>query len=521
MTTTLGTQGALARWPQGNGRRNATPVFHKLVEGAVCWLRRAVARGSSLVTLSVLIWNPTGHCVAQTPGLSSAREVPPRSLVVTQGDRQFEVPPSGSTPYVIPLKAAPFTIDLPSSEPGGKVRSLNAAPIRVCLSRDAAVFSGASSGRHLGATPCFNGASQMTRGNEGPDAVDLMLGDGSGHSSFDDQNTEVRRDVHRLNVRGLVEWLEAGVRCTKGGLSNCEALTVQRAVNGGEVKVVVWADLNADRVLNSSEVWPLDLRLDGQTNRPMAADHPLARVDGRVLTLADAAEEHRRALAAGRYLNLAQSTVAAVEHSLFAQEAARLGLDAATGVNAEANSEDPGVRRQGRDKGMQIFLEHLGRQAPVPAEPALREFYDQSPSLFAKRKIYQCEVLVPAPGQLHSAGLAMMLREANGADALAALLVSAGVQFERAQRTLAAENVPLQYLSAMDRATPQEGVVITEGTRQGVAFVRARQLQPVSFETARPAIERFLTNQATMRARKTALERLILASRIEWMPPAR
>lgn len=520
MTKALGTQGALAPRPPGNNSRNATPAVHQQL-GATAWrMRRAAVRLTGLLALAVPLWHPAGHAVAQTPQ-AAARKVPSGSLVITQGDRQFEVPPSGTTPYVIPLKAAPFTIDLPAAAPGGKVRSLDASPIRVCLSRDPTVYAGASPGRHLGTTPCFNGAAQMARGAEGPDAVDLMLGGGSAHSSFDDQNTEVRRDVHRLNVRGLVEWPEAGVRCTKSGLSDCEALTVERAVNGGEVKVVVWTDLNADRVLNSNEVWPLDIRFEGQPTRPMAADHPLVRVDGRVLTLSDAAEEHRRALAAGRYLNLAQSTVAAVEHALWAQEAARLGLDAAAGASAEAGSDDPAVRRQGRDKGMQIFLEHLGRQTPVPAEAALREFYDQSPSLFAKRKIYQCEMLVPEPGQLHGAGLSMLLKEANGATALAELLIRAGVRFERAQRSLAAENVPLQLLSALDRASPQEGVVITEGARQGVAFVRARQLQPVTFETARPAIERFLANQANMRARKAAMERLVLASRIEWLPPAR
>lgn len=158
-----------------------------------------------------------------------------------------------------------------------------------------------------------------------------------------------------------------------------------------------------------------------------------------------------------------------------------------------------------------------GVQAPTAAE--LRAEYDRQPALFAQRQVFELQELVVPLDSRQFESLKQVLLQARRFDEVAAHLRAQGLPLQATRLMQPAEALPAALLQRVLAMRDGQAVLLgAPGAARIVARVSARA-EPISFEAARPRLERQWLLERQGQAVRTGIQLAAERSRIERLGP--
>jgi EpsD family peptidyl-prolyl cis-trans isomerase len=166
------------------------------------------------------------------------------------------------------------------------------------------------------------------------------------------------------------------------------------------------------------------------------------------------------------------------------------------------------------------LAERIAASLPRPTAEAVRAFYAGHPELFAQRRIYRLrELVLPAPSpQLAEAKDRLARRQPQ--DEIVRWLARENARYSQQDVLRAAEQVPLEALGKLHRATEGETAIFEAPRAIYVYQVLGTQSAPMDFAAAKPLIVEHLARQDGERAMAAELRQLRAAGQIEKVGPA-
>jgi hypothetical protein len=160
------------------------------------------------------------------------------------------------------LARKPFELRVSRHAAGRNDTNLGDALFEVCASSDRSIFGGIETGMSVGAMPCLNGAAVMARApEETKEAVELMLSKGNGNNSFDDSTVSSTPTSSVLHISRITAFAVMGQTCFgPSERRRCIDKTQPIPFDGHDVYLLLFTDLNGDRVANAGEFSRVKLR---------------------------------------------------------------------------------------------------------------------------------------------------------------------------------------------------------------------------------------------------------------------
>jgi peptidyl-prolyl cis-trans isomerase C len=153
----------------------------------------------------------------------------------------------------------------------------------------------------------------------------------------------------------------------------------------------------------------------------------------------------------------------------------------------------------------------LPKQEIAASEQAA--YYKSHPELFAQRRVYQLTAFTFARDKLDAA-LVEALGTTHSIDAVTAALAARKVEAESQSLMRASEQLPLDDLPRFSAAAVGDVIVQTYPTRATVMLVTAIQSSPLTFESAQPIIQQYLSNMRNAQALDAHLKQARAAAKI-------
>ncbi len=199
-----------------------------------------------------------------------------------------------------------------------------------------------------------------------------------------------------------------------------------------------------------------------------------------------------------------------VEQELLAQKAEQ-----------EKLPDDPKVKDMLEAARKQVLAQaYMEKKLGPPALPTPGEitaYYNQHPELFSQRKLYRLqEVAIKAPASEHEA-IRAQLAAAKSLNDFAAWLKTKNYPINATQEIKAAEQLPAPLLAKFQSMPDGQATIIAAPDGLIILMLAGSQLQPVTEEQAKPAIERVVQAQKRQQAAKQELDKLKAAAKIEYM----
>jgi EpsD family peptidyl-prolyl cis-trans isomerase len=162
----------------------------------------------------------------------------------------------------------------------------------------------------------------------------------------------------------------------------------------------------------------------------------------------------------------------------------------------------------------EMYLKAVVTHSAQPNEVEVRDYYNQHPELFAQRRIYQFRQLDLSEGVTVEQAEAWRRATENIA-ALEMQLVK-DKKLERVlDRTLAAEELPLDFVITANQLKPASTAVMKIGKRVSIMLLQNVKADPVTVVQAAPHIVRFLANQRERQVINDEIFRLRQVSRVD------
>lgn len=198
-----------------------------------------------------------------------------------------------------------------------------------------------------------------------------------------------------------------------------------------------------------------------------------------------------------------------IEQELAAQAAAQSGLDKQPQViQALALAQ--------REVLARAYQDQLAEKARLPDTAAINTYYDQHPELFVQRKVYQLEETVVRPGsQDQTEALLRELPTLVGPEALNLHLTAKGLRKASQRVSVAAENVPMDWLPKLAQLPVGRSLAATRGEAVVVWTLIAAEEAPMLLAQAKPAIQAALVRQARQQAIHEGMKKLRDQAKIE------
>lgn len=163
---------------------------------------------------------------------------------------------------------------------------------------------------------------------------------------------------------------------------------------------------------------------------------------------------------------------------------------------------------------------YLARQVkPVkPGDADIQAYYKQHPELFEQRRVYRTQDMAAAMNTEQQAELQKELEKSQKSlTEIAQWLKARNIPFKAVNSVRAPEQVPPDFLSRI--AKLKDGQIGTLSSPEGtlVILMLGSQAQPVTEAQAKPAIEKFLTNQKNLELASAEMKKVRDASKIEYL----
>lgn len=159
---------------------------------------------------------------------------------------------------------------------------------------------------------------------------------------------------------------------------------------------------------------------------------------------------------------------------------------------------------------VEAYMEHLFKNLPRPADAEIRDYYARHPELFAQRKLYRVQELELQMAPARVAEVEAQLKRSRGLAEFADWLGTQGIDSKGGVTVRPAERIPAAILAQLVGMKDGQAVIVPTGDdRVSVLQLQGSQLQPVTLEQAREAIERIVLSEK----RKTLLEAEVMKLR--------
>lgn len=152
-----------------------------------------------------------------------------------------------------------------------------------------------------------------------------------------------------------------------------------------------------------------------------------------------------------------------------------------------------------------------------PTTEEVKKYFDANPGLFSERRIYMLQEFTIQGEAAQTGDLQAKLQATEGVQAFADTLKASGLKFAVNQVTQPAESLPLALVGRISAL--KDGQAIYEQGKGGMKaiLVVASRAQPLTFDQAKPLIERFLTETKRGEWLKTHVKELRTAAKVEYV----
>jgi hypothetical protein len=163
------------------------------------------------------------------------------------------------------------------------------------------------------------------------------------------------------------------------------------------------------------------------------------------------------------------------------------------------------------------YLQQVAQAQPRPSAEEVHDYYAQHPELFAQRRLFTLEEIEAARGPGLAAALQERAAKAASLDEIAEWLRVRELEHAFTRGVRAAEQIPLELLPRLQAMKEGEILLIDSGDDAllVIRLVAARHA-PLDEATAAPLIEQFLLRRKWSEAIGRELQRLRLATRVEY-----
>lgn len=201
---------------------------------------------------------------------------------------------------------------------------------------------------------------------------------------------------------------------------------------------------------------------------------------------------------------------ALIDQRLVAQAAKKSGLDKAPEVAIA-------IEQASRQTLVEAYAERSFRDVANPSETEITEYYNQHPELFSQRRIYRIQELELTLEPSRLPEVDARLKSSHSMGDFVNWVKEQGIEGKTAVVVKPAEQIPAPLLDSLSQMKDGE-VTILPG-RPGHVLIQQlqeSQLQPVSLEQAKNAIEQALTVRKRKGMMEADLKKLREAARIEY-----
>jgi EpsD family peptidyl-prolyl cis-trans isomerase len=200
-----------------------------------------------------------------------------------------------------------------------------------------------------------------------------------------------------------------------------------------------------------------------------------------------------------------------VDEELLVQQALKSNLN-----------RDPTIVQALDHERRQLLARAYAERAVYPKSPISlaeeEDYYRKHPALFENRKLYRLTAFTIQNSDMNDR-LNTDLNAAHSADETRDVLDRHEIKFESQQISSAAEELPLNKLEQF--ATAKVGDLLVDGPQDGhtvLMSVVAIEDRPLTFEHAKPLIERYLTTVRNAEATNAYLKRVRQTAKISYAP---
>jgi EpsD family peptidyl-prolyl cis-trans isomerase len=154
-----------------------------------------------------------------------------------------------------------------------------------------------------------------------------------------------------------------------------------------------------------------------------------------------------------------------------------------------------------------------------PTEKEVKAYFEENPELFSQRRIYRLQELSiqAKPDQLSAVD--EKYKSAESIKAFVAWLREEGIHYNMAVTTKPAEAIPTKLLKSVAKLNQGQSLKVSNSKGATILQLVEAQDEPVNFEQASAAIERFLVNQEAGDIIKSLSQKLRKAAKIEYFSP--
>ena len=170
-----------------------------------------------------------------------------------------------------------------------------------------------------------------------------------------------------------------------------------------------------------------------------------------------------------------------------------------------------------REVLIRAYLERASEAALKPSAEDVKKYYDEKPSLFRERRVFNLQELAieARPDQLPE--LRDKLAAASNIETFVEYLKASGLRFTGNQAVRAAEQLPFNALEAISRMKDGQAMLVPGPTGAQVLVLAGSRAQPVAEEQARPAIEQYLLGERKRKLVEDAMKELRAPAKIEYL----
>jgi len=201
---------------------------------------------------------------------------------------------------------------------------------------------------------------------------------------------------------------------------------------------------------------------------------------------------------------------ALIDQRLVAQAAKKAGLDKEPAVGIA-------VAHAGRQVLAEAYAERNFKDVAKPSDTEIAEYFSQHPELFSQRRIYRIQELDLAVDPSRMAEVEEKLKSSHSIGDFVNWVKEQGIEGKSAVAVKPAEQIPAPLLARLSQM--KDGQVSLLPGRPGHVVIQQlleSQMQPVSLEQSKNAIERALTIQKRKELMDAELKKLREAAKIEY-----
>lgn len=202
----------------------------------------------------------------------------------------------------------------------------------------------------------------------------------------------------------------------------------------------------------------------------------------------------------------------AIDLELLAQQAVQAKLDS----QAEVQMKLAAARRQIlAEAQIATLAKGLG---PV-GETETKAYFDGHPELFSKRRIYRLQEVVAGTTPDNVEEALTLANQARSPRELAAALQAKGIAVGAREAVKGAEDLPADLLAKLGSIEVGQYITSVQGGKLNLLILVGLEERPLSYDEAKPMIERYLANSAKRDKIEAELKKYREQAKIEYRAP--